>query len=301
LRFVTDAFWVDAFVGHQVVPWQDHFDRDNKDDLAYGICASTDKLLPWQETQLYFFARSANSNAISSVDTLVPGTPTTARDIYIPGIRFKSLPGKLCGWDYTLEIAGQFGNCYDTTLKRRLDKEAYAVFANVGYTWTNVWASPRLGVGYEGGSGDSNPKDGKSGTFDSFFGAIHQYYGQMDLFGYRNLHIPRVGVSLTPLKNLVLTVDYLNFWMADTNDYLYPASGSGRNSNGYDINPTYDSYVGSELDVVVKYSPLSWLKLEAGYGHFFVGDYIKQSVGSVPANGSAVDANWFYVQTTLIF
>lgn len=301
VRYVNDAFWVDAFVGCQVVPWQDHFNPSNKDDLLSGIYASTDKLLPWQETQLYFLVRNANSNAISSVDTLVPGTPTTARDIYLPGMRFKSLPGKLCGWDYTLEVAGQFGSVYDTTLKERLDKQAYAVFANVGYTWTNMWATPRLGVGYEGGSGDSNPNDGKSETFDSFFGAIHQYYGQMDLFGYRNLHIPRVGVALTPLKDLVLTVDYLNFWMADTQDYLYPASGAGRSSNGYGIHSTFDSYVGSEVDVVAKYSPLLWLKLEAGYGHFFVGAYIKQSVGSVPANGDAVDAHWCYVQTTISF
>ena len=32
-----------------------------------------------------------------------------------------------------------------------------------------------------------------------------------------------------------------------------------------------------------------------------VGDYIKQSVGSVPANGGAVDANFVYVQTVFNF
>ncbi|MBI5393791.1 MAG: alginate export family protein [Verrucomicrobia bacterium] len=301
LRFVSDAVWVDAFAGHQVVPQQDHFNRSNSDDLLTGIYASTDKLLPWQETQLYFLARNANSNAISSVDSLVPGAPATARDIYIPGLRFKSLPGKLGGWDYTVEAAGQFGSIHNATLKKRLDQQAYAVFANVGYTWTNTWGAPRLGVGYEGGSGDSNPKDGRNETFDSVFGTIHQYYGQMDLFGYRNLQIPRVGASLTPLKNLVLTVDYLKFWLADTQDYLYPASGPGRNSNGYGIHPTFDSYVGSEADVIAKYAPLAWLKLEAGYGHFFVGDYIRQSVKSVAANGGTVDADWCYVQTTISF
>jgi hypothetical protein len=38
-----------------------------------------------------------------------------------------------------------------------------------------------------------------------------------------------------------------------------------------------------------------------GYGHFFGGEYIKQSVESVPANGGAVDANWFYVQAKFTF
>lgn len=33
-----------------------------------------------------------------------------------------------------------------------------------------------------------------------------------------------------------------------------------------------------------------------GYGHFFTGDYIDDSVG-----GSALDADWFYTQLTLTF
>jgi hypothetical protein len=40
-------------------------------------------------------------------------------------------------------------------------------------------------------------------------------------------------------------------------------------------------------------------QIEAGYGHFFVGDYIRQSLSN-PNYGSQ-DANWFYVQTTLKF
>jgi hypothetical protein len=39
--------------------------------------------------------------------------------------------------------------------------------------------------------------------------------------------------------------------------------------------------------------------LEAGYGHFFVGDYIEQSL-SAPTHGSD-DADWFYVQANFNF
>lgn len=49
------------------------------------------------------------------------------------------------------------------------------------------------------------------------------------------------------------------------------------------------------------YTVKSWCKLQAGYGHFFVGDYIKESVATVAANGGAVDANWVFVQTTISF
>ena len=44
------------------------------------------------------------------------------------------------------------------------------------------------------------------------------------------------------------------------------------------------------------YSLKTYGDLQFGYGHFFVGDYIKQSAESVPANGGTADANWVYVQ-----
>ena len=301
LHYAGGSFWVDAFCGNVVVPYNRHFDNSNNHDLFSGIYASSQRLLPWQETQVYFLSRNADTHAVSAEAMDVPGTPTTARDIYTFGFRFKSLPGKLSGWDYGLEAAGQLGSIYNSTLKKRLDQQAYAIFANAGYTWTNVWATPRLGIGYEGGSGDSNSKDSKNETFDNLFGSNHSFYGNMDLFCERNMHIPRISASLKPTKNLMLSVDYLWFWLADTHDSLYPVSGSGRNSNGYGIHPAFNSYVGSELDLVGSYAVTSWCKLQAGYGHFFVGDYIKQSVGTVPANGGAVDADWVFVQTTINF
>jgi hypothetical protein len=301
LHYDGGSFWMDAFSGTVVVPYNGHFDEGSGHDWFSGIYTSTDKLLPWQETQIYFFSRNADARALSAVATDVPGGPATARDTYTFGFRLKSLPGKLAGWDYGLEAAGQSGSIYNSSLKMRLDQQAYAVFASAGYTWQNVWATPRLGAGFEGGSGDSNSRDNKSQTFDNLFGSNHSHYGRMDLFCERNMNIPRVSASLQPARNLSLSADYLWFWLADTHDSLYPVSGSGRNSNGYGIHPGYHSYVGSELDLVASYSPKSWATLQVGYGHFFVGDYIKESVGSVPANGGAVDADWVFTQVTFNF
>ncbi|MFA5192281.1 MAG: alginate export family protein [Verrucomicrobiia bacterium] len=301
LRYVTDEFSVDAFASHVVVPQQNHFNEWNDHDWFSGVYASSQKLVPSHETQIYFLSRNADSHAVNAAALLVPGTPSTARDIYTAGVRFKSLPGQIGGWDYTVEAAGQSGSVYHATLKKRLDQQAYAVFGNGGYTWTNVWGAPRVGLGYEGGSGDSNSTDGKSESFENLFGTSHSFYGQMDLFCQRNMHIPHITASLTPRKDLTLAVDCMGFWLADTHDHLYPESGAGRTLNGYGIHPDYEPYVGTEVDVVVKYSPKTWLKLEAGFGHFFVGDYIRQSVGSVAANGAAKDANWIYIQTTFTF
>jgi hypothetical protein len=120
-----------------------------------------------------------------------------------------------------------------------LDHQAYTIMAAAGYTWTGFWASPRLGIGYDMGSGDSDPNDGKSETFDNLYGAIHARYGLMDLMCQRNMHIPRVSASLQPMKKLTLTADYRFYWLYDTDDSFYPMSGSGRCKNGYGINPSY--------------------------------------------------------------
>ena len=68
------------------------------------------------------------------------------------------------------------------------------------------------------------------------------------------------------------------------------------------VDPKSALYVsGSELDFVATYQPAKWSEFQFGYGHFFVGDYIKQSVASAPANRGAVDADWVYVQAKLNF
>jgi len=304
LRFENEVFWVDAFTGRVVMPDDEHFNVDNDHDWFSGLYASTQKIVPWQETQLYFLSRNVGDRSTNVVTTSCTGAGP--RDVYTLGTRWKSLPGKLNGWDYGVEAAGQFGsvsstNPGDDETAMRHDLEAFAVFVSGGYTWTNVWGSPRLGVAFDYGSGDDDASDDETQTFENLFGSQHPYYGQMDLFGLRNMQIPRVSFSFKPMPGLTLAVDYLMFWMADTHDYLYPETAAARNDNGYGINPKYDSFVGSELEVVVTYALKTFGDLQMGYGRFFVGDYIKQSVSSVASNGGAVDANWFYIQARLNF
>jgi len=300
LRFENETFWVDAFAGRVVLPYDGRFNVVNDYDWFSGLYASSRKLAPWQETQLFFLSRnvSAGSRSVFAPGVSVPGP----RDIYSMGTRWKSLPGQLGGWDYGLEAIAQFGSVNSGgQTPRRLDQESFGVFVSGGYTWTNAWGAPRLGIGYDYGSGDTNPNDGKNGTFENLFGTLHKFYGMMDLFGARNLHIPRVSASLEPVKGLTLSADFLWFRLVETTDYLYPESASARNTNGYGLHPGFRPDAGSELDLVANYKLTPWASLQAGYGHFFVGDYIRQSVAAVPANGGAVDANWGYVQMTIAF
>ena len=129
----------------------------------------------------------------------------------------------------------------------------------------------------------------------------------MDFLGWRNMHNPRLSAALKPTKSLLLTLDYHLFWLADTHDFFYPEAGPGRGASGpaqsgeppsYGRNPGFSSFVGSEINLEALYSIKSWAVLRAGYGHFFVGDYIKSSLSTV---GGATDADWVYLQATFNF
>jgi hypothetical protein len=285
LRLEQPDFWLDAFAGRVVVPTDKTLNEPDSHDWLFGGFAGSKTLLSFQESQLYFLARNVS-----------PGSTTTPRDIYTLGVRAKSLPGKLKGWDYTVEALGQLGNI--TQSGRRRDQEAFATSLAAGYTFAQVPTSPRLGLGYDFSSGDSDPTDATSHTLDNLFPTNHRHYGTMDFIGWRNIHDARASLTVKPHKKLQLSLDYHLFWLADTHDYFYPQSGSGRNGAGYGLHPDYSSFVGSELDLEAAYNFAAWGGLRAGYGHFFAGDYVRQSKAAL---GGATDADWFYAQLTFNF
>jgi hypothetical protein len=125
----------------------------------------------------------------------------------------------------------------------------------------------------------------------------------MDFFSLQNIHNIRLTSSVKLLPRLTLLTEYHAFWLYDTSDNMYAANGARRGGigatpgTGYGINPDHSSYVGSEVDLVATYAVGPQITLEAGYGHFFVGDYIRQSL----ATPGATDANWVYIQMNFNF
>ncbi|MEO5715546.1 MAG: alginate export family protein [Luteolibacter sp.] len=294
---ISEKSWVDLFTGRVVIPVDDTFNKSNDYDQFSGLYASSQELLKGVETQAFFLARNVGENSPNAVSTGFGGP--SERDVYTYGVRVKSLPDAFQGWDFAFEGAGQFGEVVTTGVSR--DLQAFVLTGSGGYTFDKVEMKPRIGIGWDYASGDSDPNDGDQGTFESLFGTNHSFYGVADLIGLRNINSPRVSFSAKPVKGLTVSADYLLFWLANTGDSFYPESGSGRTGNGYGKNPKFGSYVGSEIDLVAKYAINSWSEAQIGYAHFFAGDYIEDSVGSVPANGGARDADWAYAQITVNF
>ncbi len=294
---ISEKSWIDLFTGRVVIPVDDTFNESNDYDQFSGLYASSQELLKGVETQAFLFARNVDRKSPNAVSAGVGGP--SEREVYTYGVRLKSLPDAFQGWDFGFEGAGQFGNVVTSGVNREL--QSYALTGSAGYTFDDVKSKPRIGVGYDYASGDSDSSDGKQETFEPLFGTNHSFYGVADLVGLRNLSSPRISFSAKPIKDLTITADYLLFWLADTHDSFYPESGSGRSGNGYGKNPQFGSYVGSEIDLVAKYTINSWAEAHLGYAHFFAGDYIEDSVESVPANGGAKDADWAYAQLTVTF
>lgn len=308
LRWQNEWFGADLFATHPVIPQNGVFDVPNDEDYFSGVYA-TSLRIPKHSFEAYFLARNASAGAAAVVPS--PQFPQpSARDIYTVGFRLKSRPGELGPWDYALESAYQFGNFVDkragaNTPTERLDQSAYMVVGQGGYTFADLWATPRLGLEYAFSSGDSDPFDDTHETFDNLFHTNHKFYGYMDFISLQNIQDLRASLSLKPTKRLSVAVEGHGFWLADTHDSFYNVGGVARGGTaptpgtGYGVNPGYGNFVGTEIDVVAGYAVTRFAQVEVGYGHFFARDYIEQSLAS-PLFG-AQDADFFYAQLNLNF
>jgi hypothetical protein len=307
LRWQNDLFGVDFFVSRPVIPEDERVNVENDYDWFSGMYATT-ALLPKNILDLYFFSRNSSSKAPAAEPS--PQFPQpSARDIYTVGGRLKSKPGELGNWDYLLDGAYQFGDFRDQRFganSPRLTQDAYMFVAEAGYTFTDVWGKPRLGLEYDFASGDSSTNDNKHQTFDNLFPTNHKFYGYMDFISLQNIHDVRGIFQLNPISRLSLAVEGHGFWLADTHDSFYNVAGVPRGGiaatpagTGYGINPNYSNFVGTELDAIAGLAVTRFAQLEVGYGHFFTGDYIRESLHA--ATVGSREADYVYIQATIGF
>ncbi len=302
LHFEQSTFWVDAFVSRVVIPNDNQFDQPNWDDWFSGVYGSTRCLVPKTELQLYFLADNASSGSPKDVTTF--GKGNSPRDIYTVGSRFQTLPGQLDGWDLNGEFAGQFGDFQyaagtpGVVNGRRLTQLAYATHIEGGYTFAAQDFQPRFAIGFDYASGDGNPNDNEHNTFVNLYPTNHKFYGAMDFVSWQNLLDPYFKASIVPLKGLSVALTYNAFWLASTSDFFYQVNGVPRTSGGYGIHPQNGSFAGQEVDLITTYQPKPFVQLQAGFGHYFTGDYVDQTFQT---SGGSHDANWVYLQAQLNF
>jgi hypothetical protein len=185
----------------------------------------------------------------------------------------------------------------------RLKQDAWAFVVQGGYTWKDLPGSPRLAAIVSCASGDHNSTDGQSETFQNLIPSNHGLYGVMDLSGLQNIEDYRLSATIKPSASTSLALDFHQQFLESTKDYWYnvasvpritpgAAPGSG---HGFGLNPTYSSDLGREVDLISGWTPIRGVLLEIGLGHFFRGEYVKESFSAIGSK----DSDYAYAQATL--
>jgi len=209
-------------------------------------------------------------------------------DTYTIGGRLSAAPKP---FDYDIELAYQFGNSGSG------DISAYSIATEAGYTFADVACTPRPFIGFDYASGDDDPNDSDTETFNQLFPTGHLFFGYIDVVGRQNIVDLHLGIELTLLQNhayakkLTLRGDYHYFCRASDDDALYAASGSVlRADTGTDA-----KFIGSEIDLLLTWQIDRHTQVYVGYSHFFVGDFINET------NGPDDDIDYAYAAVTFTF
>ena len=240
----------------------------------YGIYASVKTASLSVEPYVLYLRDTGNVNEVDPISgkLVSPITAPAARgqDRVTGGFR---IDGKAAGdsIDFTGEAAYQAGSMEARGAIPKSDISAYAVAVKAGYTLP-VAVKPRIGIEVDRASGDNNPADKKTKTFENLFPTNHIHYGYMDYVGWRNMQDLRASLSIKPTKTSGVSLDYHRFSLAEKSDNWYAASGKI-----FRTTPSGNSEtaLGQELDLVAYTMIKEKLRLEAGYGRFFPGDYVK--------------------------
>lgn len=275
-RLLTKAgdWKVDTFLTRWVQVEQHDFNDGDSGRDFYGVYA-TRPVAPWKGA-LDLYALGLER------DLAKYGPVSGDEDRYTVGSRLGGACS--CGLDVDVEGGYQFGEVGSA------DVAAWFVASQVGYTVPDCPVKSRWFLGFDLASGDDDPADGDVGTFNQLFPLGHAYFGGIDIVGRQNIQDFSVGVSLSPLDKLTVRVEGHQFARAENTDALYDAGGNVVRAG--DAGSSHD--IGQEVDVVADYKLNLHLALQAGYSHFFAGDFISQS-------GADEDIDFVYASTQCTF
>jgi hypothetical protein len=278
LKLYIETDWVDTdiILAQRVISHKSRFDDDYHDFDAYGLYSKV-KQLPFDLD--FFYILKADDETIPNVDK----ADRHSIGVYANGKLENSI-------DWSGMGAYQFGE------QGNEDISAFGMNAKVGYTFNAPW-KPRIGVEYSHASGDADPNDGETTTFDGLFGAVDTFYGRMNIFAWMNLQDYQATFSVKPTKTIDLSVDYHYFRRDEKNDFWYHINERPiRVANRANLDGL-SSELGHEVDLLVKWRINKQVELFSGYSHFFAGGFIDDSANV----GITDDADWVFLQFTYFF
>lgn len=278
---------LDAFIVRPVIIDDHIIDPDDAHSNFAGVydTLKLPGLIPNAGSQLEGYFLSLNKTARGPI-AMSPAV-AAGSDTYTIGARFYTNPKP---WDLDVEADYQFGRA-----GAHGDISAWSIAVEGGYRFACPTA-PRLYVGFDAASGDRDPANPDKQTFNQLFPLGHAYFGYIDVIGRQNIVDIHPGLELELLKNkqyvqrMTLRSDYHFFWRESTADAVYNAAGgvlrAGPGNN--------DSYIGSELDLLLNWQINRHLATYVGYSRFFSGSFINHT-------GPSQDINFCYAAVQFTF
>ena len=170
------------------------------------------------------------------------------------GLRLKS---KVNAIDYRVEVIKQ-----NTNNKVSTNTEGEQFDVEVGYTLADL-KNLRIGAEWFKASKD----------FDQGYPLAHAYLGIVDVLGRRNVEGYAGHLSLKPLDELNIVFDYHKFKRGNTGAEAY---STGQVAYSPEATSNTDD-LGSEMDLVFKYTPVKNSIIFLGGGIFKAGKYFKDA------------------------
>lgn len=272
-NYKHDLFSIDLAYLNRVAPDQGRdtfkhawFDSPSDTFVAW---LTLNKLNPYGKVDLYAILDHNSNNDV---------------DIETYGLR---LYGAIESLNYDINGTIQRGDALISG--ERVDREAAAFYVDVWYAFRGD-LKPTLGVEYFMATGDSKPSEGKYETFDQLYATPHYSYGYMDLIGWQNMHDLNFKTSIGPLKDMKLAASFHSFWLYANEDNWYNAYKGIQRKGNTDAS----KFVGNEVDLICYYDFLEHMQLIGTYGHFFAGDFVKDT-------GPNKDADFFSAELRFEF
>jgi hypothetical protein len=292
LHWAADSWTLDFFTGSPVTfinnQWNksDWLNRDEgRNAIDSGVYFSSKSLIPWQSTTDFYVINQQLNKLPGAAGAPLGVSGRT--NVWSFGTLMKGDSKQLNQWDYELEMVAQVGRAAG------LNHRAFAGHWGFGYNFTGPW-KPRLGFQYNYATGDKNPNDGKSTTFQNYFPGNHALYGFMDTTAWMNMHNPQLNFSMQPTDKLRVTFDVMTFWNATNADAWYGANTATTVRPVNAAAQGASKYRGTELDVNAWYKLNSHVSLQTGYAFYLAGSYLAKT-------GASDNAHFGYAQMTINF
>ncbi len=272
-------------------------DVGSSDRLVWGADLEG-KTTSWLNSDVYYLGINDNKDPDIKKHRTFSAFGTRA---YQVPVKTANLKQEFGAFDYDFETTVEVGE------KGIKDFFAYAGHAEVGYTFNTTWF-PRLLADYDYSSGTANPDGGTNNTFDRLYGprtnmSVTSLIGPMF---QSNMEYGGLRLVAKPTDDIKLNLKHHTWFLAEAKDAMVNSASTSADQNLQDKTGRAGRYLGQDVEFTTTWSLRSNLTLEAGYEHWFKGDYFSRlpNTGNVHKDlpmGGDKDTDYFYVSSELRF